>query len=306
MISHHPLFWIVLFLIPNQVEGNKTQKMSSIAPSLPALTSEQEDHLDEIIDRFIQYDTGKLRGVEGQKALKEFEKLGTEAIPALIRGLNRAANIDHSCPVLVISKKLHKMLMSSDDPQLLDFAHDEIGAGVNKGTHGRVLADIRVQCLLRKNMLLRETSRNPRSFSTVTTPNLIKASESEKGQKLRIVLEELKGRKGGPEIMVALAKATTNSDESVSRLAVGFLDQRMSKQTISQIRESLSEDSIEIRKSAIRVAVKIPELVPDVIRLLSSTETEIQEYAHTALKNLKGGMDLGNDPDKWMDWWRKR
>src|SRR3954462_5425296 len=85
---------------------------SPYAPSLPALTKEEEARLDEVIDRFIQYDTGRLRGEDARRALRDFEKLGPEAIPALIRGVNRAAEIQHSCPVVVIARKLNRLLMA--------------------------------------------------------------------------------------------------------------------------------------------------------------------------------------------------
>ena len=57
---------------------------------------------------------------------------GRLAIPALIRGLNRAAKIEHSCPVVFIAKKLDRLLMASDDRELLEFARDEIGTDVGR------------------------------------------------------------------------------------------------------------------------------------------------------------------------------
>ncbi|MCA9216577.1 MAG: hypothetical protein KDB27_26085, partial [Planctomycetales bacterium] len=61
---------------------------------------------DQIVDRFIQYDVGKLRGAAGIAANRAFRELGPEAFPALIRGLNRSANIHASCPVGVIAGKV--------------------------------------------------------------------------------------------------------------------------------------------------------------------------------------------------------
>ena len=101
---------------------SKPRKPSAIAPSLPALTKEEEAKLDEIIDRLIQADTGRLRGAAGRKAVEEFEALKSEAIPALIRGLNKAARSNYTCPVLMIRKKLTKLLMASTDQVLLEFA----------------------------------------------------------------------------------------------------------------------------------------------------------------------------------------
>src|ERR1700681_4975077 len=72
-------------------------KPNPLAPSLPLLTSEEEDHLDKVIDRFMLFDTGQLKGEEGKTALQDFMNLGPEAIPALIRGINRAAVMNQSC-----------------------------------------------------------------------------------------------------------------------------------------------------------------------------------------------------------------
>ena len=41
---------------------DKPRKASAIAPSLPFLTQEEEDQLDEVLDRSILADTRKLRG----------------------------------------------------------------------------------------------------------------------------------------------------------------------------------------------------------------------------------------------------
>src|SRR5690242_1754159 len=79
---------------PAKSTATKTKekpKHSPYAPSLPYLTKEEEDKLDEIIDRFMDYDIGRLHGQEAAKALKDFKNLGPEAIPALVRGVNRAA-----------------------------------------------------------------------------------------------------------------------------------------------------------------------------------------------------------------------
>jgi hypothetical protein len=104
-------------------------KHSPYAPSLPYLTKEEEEKIDEIIDRFMLYDIGRLQGEAARKALKDFKDLGPEAIPALVRGLNRAATIEHSCPVVVIAQKIGKLLGTSEDRELLEFVRDSVGRG---------------------------------------------------------------------------------------------------------------------------------------------------------------------------------
>src|SRR5947208_7741288 len=63
------------------------------------LTPEEEAKLDEIINAFILHDTGMRYN---PKAVAALRNLGPEAIPALIRGLNRAATMSHSCPVSML------------------------------------------------------------------------------------------------------------------------------------------------------------------------------------------------------------
>src|SRR3954469_13618831 len=100
------LLLVLMLASAGSLSGQETaKKRSPIAPSLPYLTNDEEEKLDRIIDRFILFDTGRLLGAEGQQAQRDFDKLGYEAIPALIRGLNKAAGLEHSCPTLVISKK---------------------------------------------------------------------------------------------------------------------------------------------------------------------------------------------------------
>ena len=127
-----------------------------LAPSLPLLTSDEENHLDKVIDRFMLFDTGQLKGEEGKTALQDFTNLGPESIPALIRGINRAAVMDQSCPTLVIAKKLKGCSMASDDQDLLDFAHDNIAAGIERSQHLNVLQD------------LQQYATEPSGYSTTT------------------------------------------------------------------------------------------------------------------------------------------
>src|SRR5437899_2966542 len=79
-------------------EGTTPRKPHPFAPSLPETTKEEEDRFDKVIDRFILADTGKLSGPETKKAMEDLDKLPPESIFALIRGMNKAAKIDHSCP----------------------------------------------------------------------------------------------------------------------------------------------------------------------------------------------------------------
>src|SRR5690349_1375375 len=96
---------LAALLAAEPAKTEKPRPPHPFAPSLPQLTDDEEAELDRIIDRFILFDLGKLKGEEGKKALADFQKLGPDATFALIRGMNRAAAIESSCPAVVIGKK---------------------------------------------------------------------------------------------------------------------------------------------------------------------------------------------------------
>src|SRR5438874_2140287 len=139
-----------------------------IAPSLPVLTREQEARIQLAIDRFILADIGVLKGEEARAATLSFEALGMESVPFLIDGINRAAQMNQSCPVLTIGKKLQKLLNATEDQELLEYAVDNIGAGVRQTQYGRALEDLRLQARLRKNYLARRPPpvKTPKTMPT--------------------------------------------------------------------------------------------------------------------------------------------
>ena len=171
---------LLLTLLCAADDTDTPRKPSAIAPSLPALTREEEDKLDDIVERFMRADTGRLRASDARQAVREFEALKVEAVPALIRGLNKAADLEHSCPTLVITKKLMKMLLASSDIELLEYARDNIGAGAGRSRHAANLNDLRVQCMLRKSALVRLAGSRQKSLTGLTTAELTRAAGTEK------------------------------------------------------------------------------------------------------------------------------
>jgi precorrin-6B methylase 2 len=125
------------------------------APSLPTLTDKENRALQDIVDRFIDQDVGKLKGQEAAKAVSDFKALGPEAIFALIEGLNKAANMEDSCPAALIAKKLRVIIGASKDTALLDFAKENIGADVTAKRHVNLLADLRLGVQLRRTTVNR-------------------------------------------------------------------------------------------------------------------------------------------------------
>ncbi len=298
-----------------------------LAPSLPLLTDEEEDKLDAVINRFIEADVGKLRGDDYKKALQEFDKIGPEGIPALIRGLNKAAAIEGSCPAVVIAKKLSKMLATTRDRELLQFARENIGAGVGKTRHSAVLQDLRVACMIRNGALAREAKARPanpttpgstdKTLRSMSVGDLAKAAGSERGPHLKEVLRELETRRG-EEAIAALGSAAASYEGDVRDLARGLLEKNLVRQGVRVIKERTKDDHAEVRAAVARViASKNLKLGDELIDLLGDDNTGVREAAHAALVKLSQGADHGPAKDatteeraaaikKWRAWWEKQ
>jgi hypothetical protein len=311
-------------------KSDSPRKPNPFAPSLPELTKEEEDKIDGVIDRMIRADTGKLRAEDAKAAMSAFNKLGAEAIPGLIRGINRAAQMEHSCPTLLLHKKLARMLMASHDTELLEFAHDNIGAGVGRSLHMRALQDLRVQCTLRKNALLRAGTASSAPVATnvvgwggtkapkdMTVAELSEAAGTERGPRLRQILTELEQRKG-PEVFQGLALGTADSEPEIRQYSRSLLDRHLGRQKPEVVKEKLKDEEPEVRKAAARaVAARVPSLAGDVVELLADEEADVRQAAREALVKLSKGEDFGPDEKatkeqreealaKWREWWKRQ
>jgi hypothetical protein len=112
------------------VAASAPQLHAALRPLTPESLDPEQRELDRIVDNFIAYDVGQLRGAAGAQARQRFAQLGPEAIPALVRGLNKSAGIHASCPVGVIASKLMSTLQSANDPSLRQYAIDHVGVDV--------------------------------------------------------------------------------------------------------------------------------------------------------------------------------
>jgi hypothetical protein len=127
-----------------------TSPATSGEPILEQVPLPPPSAADGIVDRFIQYDLGKLPGDEGVKARDEFAALGPEAVGPLIRGLNKAATIGYSCPIVVLNSKLTKCLTDAVDPRLDVMAATNLCSGVPRNApHYRTAAALRDWCIAR-------------------------------------------------------------------------------------------------------------------------------------------------------------
>lgn len=314
---------LTLLLAAEPADG-APRKPHPLAPSLPQLSDAEEEQIDRTIDRFILYDTGRLPGAEGKQALSDFQKLGPEAIPALIRGLNRAAAIDHSCPAVTIARKLDRMLKASNDPDLLDFARENIGAGVTRSRHLGLLRDLRVACMIRKRSLpanavatLARTREPANDLRAMTLSELADLAATESGPRLRQVVTEL-GRRGGEQAVTALGTAAAGGDAETKRLAREALGRQLASLDPAALKDRLRDPQAEVRAAAAETAGRrAPRLGGDLIPLLKDSDTAVRQAARAALVRLSRGMDFGPEPAaspaqqeeavrRWQAWWEQQ
>ena len=207
--------------------------------------------------------------------------------------------------------------MASNDQQLLEFARDEIGAGVGRSRYSSALADLRVKCMLRKNHLARLAPPPPKGIAAISTPELAKLTNSERGPRLNVILKEL-SKRTGKEVLPALAFAAESYEKDTQKLGRELLDSYLARQSSSQVLEKLDDDNAEVRKSAIRViGSKYTDYLDRVIDRLVDDSADVRAAARAVLVKAARGEDFGPEEkadkdgqrgsqNKWRDWWKRR
>jgi hypothetical protein len=302
-----------------------------LAPSLPKLTPQEEDEFTKIIDRFIEYDIGKLKGAPGQKALADFKALGPEAAFCLLDGLNRAANMEGSCPAVLIAKKLGAIINASKDMVFLDYARDIIGSGVTAKRHQQVLKDLRLACLLRKSALQRAeltggkqpgggstAGAKDKSPKTMTVPELVTAVGKTKGDALQTVLIELATRKGD-QVVHTLGLVAIRDDKEAAQLAQKLLIEQLAYASVADLKSWLKNGTAAVRAAAAQViGDKGHRCIDELIAALADADETVRQAARAALVKLAGNL-VDHGPvagasslereqavQRWRMYWQKK
>jgi HEAT repeat protein len=221
---------------------------ADLAPKeVPKATPEREALYDAVVQRFILYDVGRLPGLAGRKAAADFEALGSDAIPALVRGLNRSATLDASCPVVAISGKLGTLLAACNDLELIAQVRDSIGKGVGLTLYAPYLDALKQSC----------------------------ANRLKKSQDL------LKPRV--PQLVAALkSKDATTRRKAANTLGLVGAD---AKTAVPALVESLKDPDPQVRGTAARALAAIgPPAVPALLKAAeSSPDRSVCSLAYLAL-----------------------
>lgn len=315
--------WVVLFTtaVALAQPAEAFRLPHPLAPTLPQLSEREEDELDSLIDRFMLFDIGKLRGPEGLKAQKDFEALKSDAIPALLRGLARSARLDHDCPVTVIAKKLRELLRSTTDRQLLAFARDESDA-VDLRKHRGVVTALKVgitgqlAALDRANIPVPPAFRDPR-LAALKVDDIRKklAAYPSDPDWAHALLGELTGR-DEPGALEVLAMGAGSTYPNVRAVGRKHLADWMAKRPPARLLPLLVHEQSEVRRAAaVRLLATKDVAAADAITLLGDPVPAVRQAVHSELIR-QAKKDLGapgetaesqsRAVDAWKNWWRGR
>jgi len=282
-----------------------------------------ESRNDQIVDAFILYDIGRLRGPEATQAVRAYNELtGDGAIPSMVRGVNKAARMRQSCPIIVLARKLDGMLRATSDPEMLEYAIrnlDSSGTGVHYASYverlrelaqGELYGNERVTLELRAGTTS-QLQRAKKPVDQWSYDDLKEAIYQERGTQLVRVLEELMRRKGA-EHTVTLAEAIAAVPDDNKELARGLLAQRLARMTDRTLVAKLDDPEIEIRAAAVRaIGYKGSPLYQELAAALRD-KPMVADHAHQALVKLTGedfgptenapAMDWYRASKRWEDW----
>jgi hypothetical protein len=297
-----------------------------LAPSLPVLTKEENAKIEAVVDRFIQLEIGKLPKSQEKQAKDDLYRLGPEAVFALVDGFNRAAQIESSCAVVTIGKKIESIVNSSTDPDLVNFVRENLGAGVDTGKRPlnvvNTIRNVQTACLLRKGELSRKGLAAgsgpalPKGLGSMSLAELDKAAARERGDALKKVLIEIEKRPGF-QVAGVLGKATAGPDPEGRKLAKVLLDKHAEKEPPAQLKALLKHENASVRAAAARaVGAKGLRYGDELIALLQDDDEAVHQAARHALVQLAATkVDFGPEPgssfgdrataaQKWRQWWQ--
>ncbi len=288
-------FLLILLIIGQTVPISGKREPHPLAPSLPLLSEAEEARYDKIVNQFIKYDLGQLPGAEGLKAKNDFLKLGSESIPALFRGLQTSAKLEHSCPVAMISQKLKSFLMKSDDDELLDYARDELTSALEGSRHAPLLQDMRLGVTMRRKVVLANKPQVPKWLLTMTVAEMLKSlQEEENQQKHKLMAQEL-GRRGDHESLQGLGLFAVSFYPEVKDPSIKLLQEKMRKLKIGEMQEFLKDTNPLLRQKAAEAMGNLKAIkgAEDLVPLLLDSNAGVQKAVRGALVKIGAGKDFG-------------
>jgi hypothetical protein len=302
----------------------------------------QDEAYDKIVDDFIQFDIGRMRDPSGRIRAR-FQGLRTDdAIPALVRGLNRSTHLRASCPITAISEKLRNTVKASKDPEIgtyvlqnldrnyagpyrahlawvFDAAEKQVaqtmGAGLaEERFKKRAQDDLQRLAYVPGRKLSELTARESASPRSGIDPELApsnatnarsRSTESEKPVSHPGIAEEL-GRLSGTELRNRLRERNSRDrvlGELSRRTRAG--DGAVVTQGAEEIEDCLKDADESIRESAAWLLgqARVSAAVPALIDAMDDESTRVRSAAVTSLTRITRQL-FGPSDDASKDEWK--
>lgn len=292
-----------------------------LAPSLPTATKAENAAFKKTIDRLIDVEVKKGSAAAVREATRAVDELPPEAIFVLVDRFNYAASNEHSCPAVILAKKITNIVQRSGDAQLVSYVKENIGAGMAAKRHLGVMKDLQTACVVRGNQIRAtgialQTGLN-RPPASMSLADLSGAVSKVPAAKVPLFLAEAEKRKD-PLKLDVLAIAAERKEKDVQTLARGMIKKQADDASDSDLRKMLEHKRTEIRKAALTSAesrgISWGEAIVD--RTLDEDAT-IRRAAYDALVRFNQGTAVAPWDDsspghhvlaaeKWREWLKSR
>lgn len=292
-----------------------------LAPSLPMATKAENAAFKKVIDRLIEVESGKFPMSAVKEATRDVEMLPPEAIFVLVDRFNFAASNEHSCPAVILARKITKIIERSGDVELVSFVRENAGAGLKAKRHLGVISDLKTASVLRRNYLTAQAvaiqqglGKPPASMSLA---ELSGAVTKVPAARLPALIAEAEKRKDNQRLDV-LGIAAERKEKDIQNLARGLLRKQTDDASEENLRKLLTHARPEVRRAAIASTEARGMSMGDALidRLLDD-DAGVRRAAYEALLRMNSGASVATWDDtspghriaaveKWREWWKSK
>lgn len=228
-----------------------------LAPSLPTPTKAEIAAYRKVVDRLIDVEVGNGSPTAIKEATRAVELLPPESIFVLVDRFNFAADNEHSCPCVVLGRKIAQIVGRTNDLDLVSYVKENIGAGVSAKRHRGTLKDLQVACVIRRGQIGAQAmafkSGAERSPASMTNAELSGFAAKLPPAKLPMLLAEAAKRKD-PVKLDVLGVAAERTEKDVQTLARGMIRKETDAAKDAELRKLLTHSRAEVRKAAVASA----------------------------------------------------
>ncbi|MFO0867130.1 MAG: hypothetical protein U0744_21235 [Gemmataceae bacterium] len=246
---------VLAALLIGQTPSSEERPPHPLAPSLPTPTKAENAAYKKTIDRLIDIEINKGSPAAVREATRAVDELPPEAVFVLVDRFNYAASNEHSCPAVILAKKITNIIQRSGDAHLVSYVKENAGAGMAAKRHLGVLKDLQIACVVRRNQIQAagialQTGLN-RPPASMTLAELSAAVTKIPPSKVPVFLAEAEKRKD-PLKLDVLAIAAERKEKDVQNLARGMLKKQLNDANDSDLRACCKHKRVEVRKGRAR------------------------------------------------------